>query len=107
MSWIAIFAWAAALFTVACAMVTWWTLHRTHRNVERIKLLWAEQAPPVPPVEVTLKSGETLDVRPMEPHQAWVWFLDVPVAPDEVDYITLPDLPPWTSIVPIPPGGFR
>jgi hypothetical protein len=101
---ITLITWAAlavALFSAAATQLLW---RRMKRTIRRLKALWAEEAPPVPPITVTLKTGDTIELAAVDVHKAWVWFVPMPFEPDQVDYIDMPDLPPWTSVVPVPPG---
>lgn len=107
MNWLQWFNWITSVLIMAAAGLTIYNLRRQNRMTKQLQLLWAEEAPPVPPVEIVLKTGDVMTVQPVEVHKAWVWFLPVHPDPEQVDEIRMPELPPWTSIVPMPGTMFR
>lgn len=100
--WSAVLTWAAALFTVACGVASALLLRRQRRTMRRLQELWTDEAPSVGPVEIVLHTGDTIAVQPTDLHKQWVWFVPIPVDQEQIDYVTLPELPPWTSLVPVP-----
>ena len=102
MNWLAILTWGGALVCVACGVISVVQLKRQLRSQRRLQAFWATEAPPVDPVDVVLKTGETVTVAPTNVHRAWVWEVRVPANIDQVEELVVPHLPPYTSITPIP-----
>ena len=102
MNWFLIFDWTVVIIILIMGVMSTWAWRRTLRNVDRLKLLFAEEAPPVGDVQVHLKTGEVVTVKPIEPHRAYIWMVPMPCSPMEVDEIVMPEIPPWTEIVPVP-----
>lgn len=93
--------WAAVAWCLVCAVAATHLYRRARRHARVLQRYWQQQAPPVPPVRVLLKTGEVLDVQPTEVQQTWTWWVRVP-HPSLVQEVELPDLPPWTSVLPMP-----
>jgi hypothetical protein len=55
--------------------------------------------PPVPPVEVLLKIKETATVQSVRVHRPWIWEVETPTPPGQVQYFEIPDRPPCISIL--------
>jgi hypothetical protein len=102
MNWLTAFSWAVALLCLVCGVFAVVNLRRQLRAHKRLQAYWATVAPPVDPVDVVLKTGETLTVKPTNVHQAWVWEIEIPVNHNQIDELVIPVLPPYTSVVPIP-----
>lgn len=102
MIWVNILAWAFALLCLVCGIISVINTRKTLRTGRRIRAEWASEAPPVQPVDVVLRTGERLTVEPILMHRAWVWGVPVPM-PDQVEEILIPELPPWTQLIPVPP----
>jgi hypothetical protein len=94
--------WAIALFCVVCGVLTAIVTRRTVKANRAIRAEWAAEAPPVGPVDVVLRTGERLTVEPILMHRAWIWGVPVPRS-SLVEEILIPELPPWTQLIPVPP----
>lgn len=93
--------WISAAFALVTVVANAWNWRRARRYRIDIEKHWSDEAPRVPPVQVKLKTGDTLTIAPTNVHLAWIWLLPVPVSPDEVDELIMPELPPFTQIIPI------
>lgn len=102
MNWMLVFIWAVAGFCVVCGIWSATNTTRTVRMNRRIRAQWSAEAPPVESVDVVLKTGERLTVEPFLMQRAWIWGVPVPT-PDLVEEILIPELPPWTQLIPVPP----
>lgn len=96
--------WVCVVFCLLAAVSATWSWRRTLRSCRRMRALWTDEAPPVEPVEVVLKTGEKVRVQPTNVHKAFVWQVRMPAEPDLVESIDVDTLPPWTNLVPIPPS---
>jgi hypothetical protein len=96
--------WVSLAWCLVMAVVSTWLTIRNHRANRKLASYWQRQAPPVPPVRVRLRTGETLTVQPDGPQQTWTWFVRMP-RPELVDEVEIPELPPWTSVIPVPDTG--
>lgn len=98
----AIVIWISAGICLVAALSATLSWRKTMRSVRRMQALYSSEAPPVPLVEVRLKTGEIVHVQPIEPHRQYVWKVPMPAAPNEIDEIVIPELPPWTQLTPWP-----
>lgn len=97
----AVIVWAAVAWCLVMVALSTWQHLRNRQAHRKLATYWQRTAPPVPPIQVRLVTGETITVEPEGPQQTWAWFAHLP-PPNMVDEVLIPELPPWTTVVPVP-----
>lgn len=104
LNWLLLFIIVCSLFIAVMGVISAFTWRRLKRNIALIQAHWLDEATPVEPVEIVLRTGERVWVKPVNPHKGWYWTVPVPAEPDMVEEVIFPDLPPWTNLIPVPPS---
>ena len=86
--WVTALTWICVAFVMLMAFSSWRSRQRI-RAVERSMLLgWQDEAPCLPPVQIRLRTGDSIFVEPKVVDRMWVYEFDAP-PPDLVHEIEI------------------
>jgi len=93
-----IVSWSCVIFVFFCAISVYRSRRRVKQFEASIMAGWLDEAPRLPPVEIVMRSGETLFAEATLIDRVWLYEIDPP-PPDLVHEIIF-EAPMHCSIVP-------